>query len=293
MVEQVLSLKKKYRIAVAWAHDDKTAGAITRAAATGVADPLMIGIPDVIRKTFSQAGFKEADLNIVEAADETEASEEAVRLAGSGKADIIMKGLAGTDKFLKAVMDKEAGIMQQGAVLSYVCAMELPSYPKLLFITDPAVIPFPDLDQKIAMVRYAVTMARRFGIKEPKVALIGPAEKMSRHFQNSIDYAVMCKMADRGQIKDCIMDGPLDIFLACDKKSVKIKGVPTPVGGEADILLFPSLESCNPFYKGLALFAGGEIAGILQGTKIPVVLMSRSESENSKFYCIALACLMA
>ncbi|MCD4770135.1 MAG: phosphate butyryltransferase, partial [Bacteroidales bacterium] len=132
-----------------------------------------------------------------------------------------------------------------------------------------------------------------FGVDKPKVALIGASEKMSRHFQNSVDYAVMCKMAERGQISDCIMDGPLDIFLACDRKSIKIKGVDTPVGGDADILLFPSLESCNPFYKGLMLFGRGELAGMLTGTTHPVVLMSRSESENSKFYCIALACRMA
>jgi len=100
-------------------------------------------------------------------------------------------------------------------------------------------------------------------------------------------------MAEQGQIQNCIMDGPLDLFLACDKKSIEIKGVNTPVNGEADILLFPSLESCNPFYKGLMLFAQGEIGGLIRGTEKPVILMSRSESEKSKYYCIALSCLMA
>jgi len=136
-------------------------------------------------------------------------------------------------------------------------------------------------------------MAGKFGIEKPKVALIGASEKVSRHFQNSADYAVMCKMAERGQIKNCIMDGPLDLFLACDSKSVSVKGVDTPVGGDADILLFPSLESCNPFYKSLMLFAGGELAGLITGTAKPVVVMSRSESERSKYYCIALSCLMS
>ena len=190
-------------------------------------------------------------------------------------------------------MDKENGLMLPNAVLSYVGAIEIPAYHKLLFITDPAVIPFPDLDQKVAMAGYAIEMANRFGITEPRIALIGASEKMGRHFQNSVDYAVMCKMADRGQIKKCIMDGPLDLFLACDKESIKIKGVETPVNGEADILLFPSLESSNPFYKGLMLFAQGELAGLIRGTEKPVIVMSRSESELSKYYCIALACLMA
>jgi phosphate butyryltransferase len=100
-------------------------------------------------------------------------------------------------------------------------------------------------------------------------------------------------MADRNQIQNCIMDGPLDIFLACDKKSIDIKGVETPIDGDADILLFPSLESSNPFYKGLMLFAGGELAGLIRGTEKPVIVMSRSESEMSKYFCIALSCLMA
>jgi phosphotransacetylase len=190
-------------------------------------------------------------------------------------------------------MDKEMGLMLPGSVLSYVCAMEIPAYHKLLFITDPAVIPFPNLDQKVAMARYAIEMAQKFGIKKPKIALISASEKMSRLFENSVDYSIMCKMADRNQIKNCIMDGPLDIFLACDKKSVEIKGVETPVNGDADILLFPSLESSNPFYKGLMLFAKCELAGLIRGTEKPVIVMSRSESERSKYFCIALSCLMA
>src|SRR5664280_353626 len=230
---------------------------------------------------------------LMEADNESHASTEAVRLAKEDKADIVMKGLIGTDKFLRAILNKENGLMLPDAVLSYVCALEIPAYHKLLFITDPAVIPFPDLDQKIAMAGYAIEMANRFGIDKPKIALISATEKMGRHFESSVDYSIMCKMADRNQIANCIMDGPLDIFLACDKKSTEIKGVDTPVNGDADILLFPSLESSNPFYKGLMLFADGELAGLIRGTEKPVIVMSRSESEKSKYYCIALSCLMA
>jgi phosphotransacetylase len=143
------------------------------------------------------------------------------------------------------------------------------------------------------MAGYAIDMAVKLGIERPKVALISASEKMSRHFPGHSDYAEMKKLADEGHFGSCVMDGPLDLFLACDKKSVDIKGFKTPVDGDADILIFPSLESSNPFYKGLMLFAGGEIAGLLRGTSHPVVLMSRSESENSKYYCIAMACMMA
>jgi phosphate butyryltransferase len=291
--ERVLDLKRKYRIAVAWAQDTNTIVAIDKAVGKGFAEALLIGKTSDIKKTCQAEGISVNKFTIVEAENETIASSEAVRLAKTGEADIVMKGLVGTDKFLHAVMDKETGIMLPDAVLTYVGAMEIPAYHKLLFITDPAVIPFPDLGQKVAMAGYAISMAQKFGIEKPKIALIGASEKMSRHFASSADYSIMCKMAERGQIKNCTMDGPLDLFLACDKKSIQIKGVETPVNGDADILLFPSLESSNPFYKGLMLFAGGELAGLIRGTTKPVIVMSRSESEKSKYFCIALSCLMA
>lgn len=293
MVDKVLSLKRKYRIAVAWAQDPNTVSAINKAVNQGFAEVLMIGNTKEILKLCHSLSINPENFSVIEAENETRASQEAVRLVKSGEADIVMKGLVGTDKFLKAVLDKENGLMLPGATLTYVGALGIPAYHKLLFITDPAVIPFPNLDQKVAMAEYAIEMALNFGIEKPKVALIGASEKVSRHFENSVDYAVMCKMAERGQIKNCIMDGPLDIFLACDKSSIAIKGIETPVDGDADILLFPSLESSNPFYKGLMLFGKGEIGGIIRGTSKPVVLMSRSESEKSKYFCIALACLMA
>ncbi len=293
MEKEVRAVEKKHRIAVAWAQDTNTIGAVGKAVGNGFAEAILIGKAKDIIKTCRDENIDDTDFTIIDVDDENSASVEAVRIAKQGDADVVMKGLVGTDKFLKAVMDKEKGLMLPNAVLSYVGAMEIPAYDKLLFITDPAVIPFPDLDQKIAMAGYAIEMANRFGIEVPKIALIGASEKMSRHFENSFDYAIMCKMAERGQIKRCVMDGPLDLFLACDKKSIEIKGVGTPVNGEADILLFPSLESSNPFYKGLMLFAHGELAGLIRGTVKPVIVMSRSESERSKYLCIALSCLMA
>jgi phosphate butyryltransferase len=292
MADKVLSLKRKFRIAVAWAQDSNTVGAIHKAVKNGFAEAIMIGKTLEIIRLCDSLSINKDLFTIVESENESKASQEAVKLVKSGQADIVMKGLVGTDKFLKAVMDKENGLMLPGATLTYVCAMEIPAYHKLLFLTDPAVIPFPNLDQKIAMAEYAIEMARNFGIEKPKVALIGASEKMSRHFENSVDYAIMCKMTDRGQIKNCIMDGPLDIFLACDKESVATKGIETPVNGDADILLFPSLEASNPFYKGLMLFGKGELGGLIRGTTKPVIVMSRSESEKSKYYCISLACLM-
>jgi phosphate butyryltransferase len=291
--EKVLALKKKHRVAVAWAHDPNTIGAIASAVKKNLIEAVLIGRSSEILKICKTEHVDPRLFTIIESESDTKSSVKAVSMTKSGETDIVMKGLIGSDKFLKAVMDKETGLMIPNAVLSYVGALEIPAYHKLLFITDPAVIPYPDLDQKVAMVGYAVEMALKFGVEKPKVAMIGASEKMSRHFGNSVDYSIICKMADRGQIKNCIIDGPLDLFLACDKKSITIKGVETPVNGDADVLLFPTLESCNPFYKGLMLFAGGELAGLIRGTEKPVILMSRSESEKSKYFCIALACLMA
>jgi len=289
---KVLLLKKKFRIAVAWAQDKNSIGAIYNAVNKGFVEAIMIGNSTDLISICKTENIDEKLFTIIDVENEKIASLEAVRLTKKGDADIVMKGLVETDKFLKAVMDKKNGLMLPDAVLSYVGVMEIPSYHKLLFITDPAVIPYPDLDQKIAMTGYAIEMARRFGVERPKIALLGASEKMSRHFENSVDYAIMCKMAECGQIKNCVMDGPLDLFLACDKNSIAIKGVETLVNGDADILVFPSLESSNPFYKGLMLFANGELAGLIRGTEKPVIVISRSESEKSKYFCITLACLM-
>jgi len=293
MVEKVISLKRKHKIAVAWAQDSNTITAIYKAVKEGFAEAIMLGNPEEIRKVCKANSIDHDLFNIIHSDNEADAAKEAVRLTVSGQADIVMKGLVGTDVFLKAVMDKQAGLMLPGSVLAYVGAVELPAYHKLLFLTDLAVIPFPDLTQKISMAEYAIEMAGKFGIQKPKIALISASEKVSHHFPSTGDYAEMCKIAKEGKIMACVMDGPLDLFLACDKKSVQIKGVDTPINGEADILLFPSLESSNPFYKSLMLFAKGEIAGLIRGTRKPVIVMSRSESEKSKYYCIALSCLMA
>jgi len=292
MVEKVLSTKRRYRIAVAWAQDPNTIGAIQRSVNEGFIEAVLIGNRDEISNTCNSEGIDEQFFSIVNTNDAAKASALAVEMVKAGEADVVMKGLVGTDVFLKAVMDKERGIMLPGAVLSYVGAIQIPAYGKLLFITDPAVIPYPNLEQKVSMANYAVEMAKRFGLLMPKLALIAASEKTGKHFSSSDDYSAMKEMVSKGLIKDCIIDGPLDLFLACDKDSVEIKGINTPVNGEADILLFPSLESSNPFYKALMLFAGGELGGLIRGTQKPVVVMSRSESQISKYYCIALSCLM-
>ena len=293
LARHVRGLGTKTRIAVAAAEDPNTISSIARAVSEGFAQGILLGDEERIRAVCAAERIDPTLFEIRPVADPGDAAIEAVKMTRSGEADVLMKGLVGTDKFLKAVLNKETGLLPPKAVMSYVCALELPKYSKLLFISDTAVLPQPDLEQKVAMVRYSVEMARRFGIEKPKVALISATEKVSPGMESTLHSALISKMAERGQIKNCVVDGPLDVFLACDPAAGKIKGVDSPITGDADILIFPSLESANSFYKGLMLFGGGELAGLIQGTVKPVVVMSRSESAASKYYCVALSCLMA
>lgn len=294
ITDRVISLQKKWKVAVVMGEDEHTIHALCKAMEDGFIYPIFIGDQEKIRSMIkAEMGEVKQMYRVISCTNPQEAACRGVALVKNGQADMIMKGFIHTDVFLKAILNKETGLMLPKATLSYVCALEIPRYHKLLIVTDPAVIPFPNLEQKMMMARYAVHMAHQLGIKTPKLALISASEKVSKHMPNSLDYMQMCESAKQGALKNCIIDGPLDLFLACDPESIKIKGVTTPVNGDADILLFPTIEACNPFYKGLMLFGGGELAGLIQGTTHPVIVMSRSESFKSKYYCLALACLMA
>ena len=292
LAEKAISSSKKTRIAVAVAEDNNTINAILKATNNGFVSPILIGNKDKITALLP-ADIDSNKLQIMNITDPAMAVKEAVRMVRNNEADVLMKGLVGTETFLKAVLDKEKGLLPPKAVMSYTCALEIPKYHKLLFVSDTAVLINPDLNQKITMINYSVAMARKFGIEKPKVALISATEKVSPSMPETLEYSLLCKMAERGQIKNCLVDGPVDIVLACDPTSLSIKGIQSSLEGDADILIFPNLESANSFYKGLMLFGEGELAGLICGTTKPVIVMSRSESENSKYYCIALSCLMA
>lgn len=292
LANYVRSTGKRTRIAVARAEDPNTIASIGKAVKEGFVEGILIGSEPKIEGVCKAEQIDPVIFRIIDIRDEAEAVSESVRMVRNDEADVLMKGLVGTDKFLRAVLDKEKGLLPEKSIMSYVCALQLPGYHKLLFISDTAVLPYPDINQKIAMTNYSVKMAQRFGIEKPKVALISATEKVSDNIPHTLEYAELSKMAERGQIKNCIIDGPLDIFLACDPQASVIKGVSSPIAGDADVLIFPSLESANSFYKGLMLFAEGELAGLIQGTIKPVIVMSRSESVTSKYYCIALSCLM-
>ncbi len=284
---------KLAKVAVAVAEDANTISSIAQAVSEGWLHAILHGKRDKIIALCEAEDIDHHGFEIIDHPDDGQATLAATAMVKQDEADILMKGLVGTDKFLKSVLDKQKGLLPPNAVMSYTCALEIPEYDKLLFVSDTAVLTHPDLYQKKAMIEYSVAMAHKFGISKPKVALISATEKVGAALPNTFDDALLCKMNERGQIAGCTLDGPLDVFLACDPSASEIKKVPNHIHGEADILIFPNLESANSFYKGMMLFAKAELAGLIQGTSKPVVVMSRSESAASKFYCIALAALMA
>jgi phosphate butyryltransferase len=218
----------------------------------------------------------------------------AVDLVNSGEGDILMKGLCSTDKYMRAILNKERGLLPPKAVLSHVTVMSNTQYHKLLVLGDIAVIPAPDLSQKIAITNYVVKTAHALGIQKPKVALIAATEQMLPGMQACVDAAIISKMADRGQISGCFVDGPLALDVAVSAEACAVKKLVSPVAGDADCLVFPNLESANVFYKvNSQLCIGSRQAAIVAGAKAPCVLSSRADSIDTKLNSIALAALTA
>jgi phosphate butyryltransferase len=217
----------------------------------------------------------------------------AVQLVHDRQADVLMKGLIGTDTFMKAVLDKQNGLLPPGGLLSHIAMMEIPTYPKLLLVTDAAIIPAPTMDEKVQMLKYCIDVAHTLGIEKPKAALVSAAEKINFKLQSSIDAAVIKAMAERKQIQGAIVDGPLALDVAISKEHCAYKDFDSPINGEADILIFPNIETGNTFYKSVTILAHGQTASVLVGTKAPVVLTSRADSNDSKFYSIVMAARMA
>lgn len=179
-----------------------------------------------------------------------------------------MKGIINTDNLLRAILDKEHGLLPKGKILTHLAVMQIPTYDKLLFFSDAAVIPRPTLQQRIEMIWYAIHTCRHFGIEQPRIALIHCTEKVSAKFPHSLDYVNIVELAEAGEFGNVIIDGPLDVKTSCEKTSGNIKGIVSPIDGEADVLIFPNIESGNAFYKAVSLFSHADMAGLLQGPHV-------------------------
>lgn len=290
LTDHLKTLNRRKRIAVVCANDPNTEYAISRALDEGIAEFLMIGDSTILEKYPSLKKYPDY-VKYVHIEDSDEAAREAVRIVREGGADILMKGIINTDNLLHAILDKEKGLLPKGKILTHLAVMQIPTYDKLLFFSDAAVIPRPTLQQRIEMIWYAIRTCHQFGIEQPRVSLIHCTEKVSAKFPHSLDYVNIVELADAGEFGNTIIDGPLDVRTSCERASGDIKGIASPIEGQADVLIFPNIESGNAFYKSVSLFANAEMAGILQGPICPVVLPSRSDSGLSKYYSMAMACL--
>jgi phosphate butyryltransferase len=285
------------RLAVAAGHDPNTIQAAAKAASEDIADVILVGDQARIEALCGEHGLNAGLLTIVDQPDELRAGQEAVAMVREGKADVLMKGLIGTDKYMRLILDKERGLLPPKAVLSHVTVLDIPAYrqlhDKLLIVSDVAIIPDPDLATKLKILQYVVDAAHAFGIDDPKVAMVAATEKVNAKMPACVDAAIITQMNRRGQIKGCTVDGPLALDVACTPDACAIKGLESPVAGAADCLVFPNIETGNVFYKATTVLGGARLAAAVVGTTAPCVLTSRADSEESKFLSIALGCRLA
>ncbi|MBN2461384.1 MAG: hypothetical protein JXB60_07225, partial [Candidatus Cloacimonetes bacterium] len=292
LIELAKIIPKK-KVVVAFAQDETTILATKQAIDLNFAEFTLVGDQKVITKICSDHDIDSSVYTIIDVPDELDAGHQTMKLLSEGYGEVLMKGLISTDKFLKCMLDKEYDLMIPDAVFTSVSVAEIPDYHKLLIFADAAFIPRPDINQKIAMTNYVIETARKIGVKRPKVSIISFTEKLHPKFPTAVDAAFISKMADRNQIKNADVDGPLSIDLSLDPESLKYKGVTSCVQGDADCLVFPFLEVANVFYKSLTYFAHADMATAIVGTKIPTTLSSRSDSARNKLYSLAFACLRA
>lgn len=281
----------RVRVAVVMPHDDATLEAVARAMSLGVIDCRLYDVAPA--KVPHELREFESRCETVEVPDADAAARAAVADVRDGKADVLMKGLINTDNLLRAVLDKQHGLLPAGAVLSHITAMEVPDRDKMLFASDVAVIPFPTPEQHAAILGYLLKACRAFGIERPRVALVHCSEKLSPKFPVTGAYAALVKRAEAGEWGDAAVYGPIDVKTACDSHAARVKGINSEVCGHADALVFPDIEAGNVFYKTMTCFGGALAAGTLAGTTAPVVLPSRSDDAASKFASLALATLLA
>jgi phosphate butyryltransferase len=291
---QTLKGQPPRRVVVAAGHDPNSIQAANRAAAEGVAKVTLVGDRVRIETLCREFGLDAGVFEIVDEKDDGKAGAEAVRRVRAGEADVLMKGLMGTDKYMRLILDKDQGLLPPKAVLSHITVLDIPAYQKshgkLLIVSDVAIIPDPDLATKVQIVQYVIDAAHAFGITEPRVAIVAVTEKVNPKMPSCVDAAILTQMNRRGQITGAIVDGPLAVDVALSPESCKIKGLDSPVGGAADCLVFPNIETGNAFYKAVTVLAGARLAAAVVGTTVPCVLTSRADDEESKFLSIALGC---
>lgn len=286
---QLGSMPRRTVVALACPHDTHTEYVIEWALGEGFAEFVLFTAGPLSGHLYDVTEVYGRRVKVVECADAAEASREAVAAVRRGEAEVLMKGTVNTDVLLRAVLDKQCGLLEAGRVMNHITVSHIPAYGKLLMFSDAAVVPRPTLCQFDAIVSACASACRRFGIDTPHIALTHCTEKVNPKFEHTIAYREIIDRAAAGAYGSAVVDGPMDVKTALDAESGAIKGIESPVAGCADVLIFPNIEAGNTFYKTITLFASAQTAGWLAGTTVPVVVASRADSEESKYYSLVMA----
>jgi phosphate butyryltransferase len=280
--------KKRKKLVLAVAQDSYALDAVSKAALKGFIDPVLVGNKLQIKQLAEEAGILTDQFVILDEPDILKAVETAVRLVHDGSADVLMKGGCSTAQLLKGVLNREWGL-RKGDLLSHFALFQIPAYHKLIGITDVAISIAPTLEDKISIINNAVEFLNRLGISLPKVAIIAAVETVNEQMPATVEAAKLTAMNRENLIKNCIIEGPLAFDTAISKESALHKNIVSEVTGDADLLVMPDIEAGNVLYKALAYFANSQVASIILGASAPVVLTSRSDSEQAKLNSILLA----
>jgi phosphate butyryltransferase len=293
LIEKARSKKTK-RLVVAAAEDKVVINAVKMAADIDLVEPVLVGDEKKIAEISKDLGIN-SNWKIINETNKKKASAKAVAEISEGRGDILMKGLVGTPILLKAVLNKDAGL-RKSKVLSHVGVIGAKTYPKLIIMTDGGMVPAPDLMEKSEILKNAIRVARGFEINPVRAAIVSSLETVSDKVTSTVDAAALAKMGDRNQFgKDVIVDGPLALDNAISEEAAKHKGIVSDVAGKPDILIMPSVEAGNIFYKTLVYLGNceAETAGVVLGAKVPVIVPSRTDTAESKMNAIATSVLIA
>jgi phosphate acetyltransferase len=278
--------------AVAHPCDETSLGGALEAAGAGLIVPILVGPKDRIRAVSERLAMDLRGTEIVDVPHSEAAAEQAVELVRTGRAEVLMKGSLHSDELLAAVTKRETGL-RTGRRISHVFVMDVPTHPDTLFITDAAVNIAPDLVAKRDIVQNAIDLYAGLGLGIPKVAILSAVETVNPSIPSTIDAAALCKMADRGQITGGEIDGPLAFDNAISPEAARIKGIKSPVAGQAQVLVVPDLEAGNMLAKNLTFLSNADAAGIVLGARVPIVLTSRADNVRTRMASCAVAVLLA
>jgi phosphate butyryltransferase len=284
--------KETKRLAIASAEGEEIIEAVKQATEEKIISAVLVGDQARIEDLCKKKEIDPGTVEIINAPDSKLAARVTVEAVKQGKADMLMKGKVDTSTLLKAVLDKENGL-RTGAFLSHVAVMETESYPKLMLVSDGGMNIRPDIQQKVEILKNAVEVARKLGVKKPKIACLAAVEMVNPDMQETVDAAGLVKMAERGDIKDVVIDGPIAFDAAIDLEAARTKGIVSPVAGDPDIFLVPDIASGNIFVKSLIYLAGAKVGGVIAGAGAPIVLLSRSDSAQTKLYSMALGAMIS